>query len=89
MTLTRDEKMEIIEKYKINDDDTGSSDVQVALLTEKINRVNEHLKSNKKDHHSRRGLVKMVGKRKRLLGYLQENEMDRYKSLIKKLGLRK
>ncbi len=89
MTLTKEEKKGIIEKYKINDDDTGSSEVQVALLTEKINKLNEHLKKNKKDHHSRRGLVVMVGKRKKLLGYLQENEMDRYKKLIKKLGLRK
>ncbi|MFO7928455.1 MAG: 30S ribosomal protein S15 [Candidatus Humimicrobiaceae bacterium] len=89
MTLTKEEKKGIIEKYKVNGDDTGSSEVQVALLTEKINRLNEHLKKNKKDHHSRRGLVVMVGKRKKLLGYLQENEMDRYKELIKKLGLRK
>lgn len=89
LTLTKEEKKGIIEKYKVNGDDTGSSEVQVALLTEKINRLNEHLKKNKKDHHSRRGLVVMVGKRKKLLGYLQENEMDRYKELIKKLGLRK
>ncbi len=89
MSLEKDDKQNIIDNYKVKEDDTGSSEIQIALLTEKINKLNEHLKKNKKDHHSRRGLVMMVGKRKRLLKYLQENELDRYKKLIKKLGLRK
>jgi len=87
--LEKEDKQKIIDKYKVQENDTGSSEVQVALLTEKINKLNEHLKKNKKDHHSRRGLVMMVGKRKRLLKHLQNNELDRYKELIKKLGLRK
>jgi small subunit ribosomal protein S15 len=89
LSLEKADKQKIIEDFKVKEDDTGSSEVQVALLTAKINKLNEHLKKNKKDHHSRRGLVMMVGKRKRLLRYLQENELDRYKKLIKKLGLRK
>ena len=89
MGLEKEDKQKIIDKYKVQENDTGSSEVQVALLTEKINKLNEHLKKNKKDHHSRRGLVMMVGKRKRLLKYLQDNELERYKKLIKKLGLRK
>jgi small subunit ribosomal protein S15 len=87
--LEKESKSKIIDEYKVNENDTGSSEVQVALLTEKINKLNEHLKMNKKDHHSRRGLVMMVGKRKRLLRYMQDNELERYKKLIKKLGLRK
>ncbi len=89
MGLEKEDKQKIIDDYKVKEDDTGSSEVQIALLTEKINKLNEHLKKNKKDHHSRRGLVMMVGKRKRLLKYLQDNELERYKKLIKKLGLRK
>ncbi|MCG9478837.1 MAG: 30S ribosomal protein S15 [Actinomycetia bacterium] len=89
MGLEKENKSKIIDEFKVNETDTGSSEVQVALLTEKINQLNEHLKKNKKDHHSRRGLVMMVGKRKRLLRYIQDNELDRYKKLIKKLGLRK
>ncbi|MBN2072384.1 MAG: 30S ribosomal protein S15 [Actinobacteria bacterium] len=89
MALVKEEKEKIIEKYRINESDTGSPEVQVAILTNKINKLNEHLKSNKKDNHSRRGLVMMVGKRKRLLDYLKDNELDRYKKLIKELGLRK
>ncbi|MDD3776334.1 MAG: 30S ribosomal protein S15 [Actinomycetota bacterium] len=89
MGLEKESKSKIIDEYKVNENDTGSSEVQVALLTEKINKLNEHLKMNKKDHHSRRGLVMMVGKRKRLLRYMQDNELERYKKLIKKLGLRK
>jgi len=87
--LEKEDKHKIIDKFKVKEGDTGSSEVQIALLTKKINKLNEHLKKNKKDHHSRRGLVMMVGKRKRLLRYLQDNELDRYKKLIKKLGLRK
>ena len=89
MTLVKEDKKKVIEKFKTNENDTGSSEVQIAILTQKINRLNEHLKANKKDHHSRRGLVIMVGKRKRLLGYLKNNDMGRYKKIIKDLGLRK
>ena len=89
MTLVKEEKKKVIEKFKIHENDTGSSEVQIAILTKKINRLNEHLKANKKDHHSRRGLVIMVGKRKRLLGYLKNNDVNRYKKIIEELGLRK
>lgn len=89
MTLVKEDKKKVIEKFKIHENDTGSSEVQIAILTQKINMLNEHLKANKKDHHSRRGLVIMVGKRKRLLGYLKNNDMGRYKKIIKDLGLRK
>lgn len=89
MTLVKEDKKKVIEKFKTHENDTGSSEVQIAILTQKINRLNEHLKANKKDHHSRRGLVIMVGKRKRLLGYLKNNDMGRYKKIIKELGLRK
>jgi len=89
LTLVKEDKKKVIEKFKTHENDTGSSEVQIAILTQKINRLNEHLKTNKKDHHSRRGLVIMVGKRKRLLGYLKNNDMGRYKKIIKELGLRK
>ncbi len=89
MALVKEDKKKVINKFKIHDNDTGSSEVQIAILTEKINRLNEHLKLNKKDHHSRRGLVMMVGKRKRLLGYLKNNDIGRYKKVIEELGLRK
>lgn len=89
MTLVKEDKKKVIEKFKTHENDTGSSEVQIAILTQKINRLNEHLKTNKKDHHSRRGLVIMVGKRKRLLEYLKNNDMGRYKKIIKELGLRK
>lgn len=89
MTLVKEDKQKIIEKFKIHENDTGSAEVQVAILTSKINTLNEHLKTNKKDHHSRRGLVMMVGKRKRLLKYLKDSEVLKYKKLIKGLGLRK
>lgn len=89
MTLVKEDKKKIIEKFKTHENDTGSSEVQIAILTKKINRLNEHLKENKKDHHSRRGLVVMVGKRKRLLGYLRNNDIAKYKNLIEELGLRK
>lgn len=89
MTLVKDEKKKVIEKFKIHENDTGSSEVQIAILTKNINNLNEHLKINKKDHHSRRGLVIMVGKRKRLLEYLKNNDMGRYKKIIGELGLRK
>ena len=87
--LLKEDKKKIIDEFKVHDSDTGSPEVQVAILTNKINMLNEHLKSNKKDHHSRRGLVIMVGKRKKLLEYLKNNDAGRYRKLIKELGLRK
>ena len=89
MTLVKEEKQKIIEKFKTHENDTGSAEVQIAILTTKINKLNEHLKINKKDHHSRRGLVMMVGRRKRLLEYLKNTEVAKYKKIIKELGLRK
>ena len=87
--LEKMKKQEIITSYQTHEGDTGSPEVQVAMLTARINELNEHLKLHKKDHHSRRGLLKMVGKRRSLLTYLKEKDLDRYKSLIEKLGLRK
>lgn len=87
--LIGEQKREIIEKFRTHENDTGSPEVQIALLTFRINRLNEHLKENKKDNHSRRGLIMMVGKRKRLLEYLKNSDIARYKRLIKELGLRK
>ncbi|MBQ2661620.1 MAG: 30S ribosomal protein S15 [Clostridia bacterium] len=82
-------KQEIIERFKLHEGDTGSPEVQVALLTERINHLNEHLKLNKKDHHSRRGLLKMVGKRRGLLNYLKEKDIERYRAIVAALNLRK
>jgi len=82
-------KSEIISEYRINETDTGSPEVQVALLTERINHLTEHIQSNKHDFHSYRGLLKMVGRRRNLLAYLQKNDVERYRALIAKLGLRK
>ena len=79
----------VVEEYGTHATDTGSSEVQVALLTERIDHLTEHLKTHKKDHHGRRGLLMMVGKRRRLLRYLQEQDVERYRSLIGKLGLRR
>ena len=87
--MVKELKTEIIEKYKLHDGDTGSPEVQVAILTERINHLNEHLKEHKKDHHSRRGLLKMVGQRRGLLNYLQEKDITRYREIIGKLNLRK
>ncbi len=86
--LTTAEKLEIIKKYNIHETDTGSAEVQVAILTESIQKMLEHLKTNKKDHHSRRGLLKMVSKRRKLLKYLENKDEKKYKELIKKLGLK-
>lgn len=86
--LTREEKDKIIEEYKMHEGDTGSPEVQAALLTHRINSVNDHLKSHKKDHHSRRGLLKMVGQRRGLLNYLEKNNIERYRDIIQKLNLR-
>lgn len=82
-------KQEVIGTFKLHEGDTGSPEVQIALLTERINHLNEHLKIHKKDHHSRRGLLKMVGQRRGLLNYLQKNDVDRYREIITKLNLRK
>jgi len=81
-------KTKIIESFKLHDGDTGSADVQIALLTQRINHLTEHLQSNKKDHSSRRGLLMMVGQRRRLLEYLQNNDLSRYQAVTKKLKLR-
>ncbi|MFA7634434.1 MAG: 30S ribosomal protein S15 [Bacillota bacterium] len=89
MSLTADEKRSIIEKYQIHEGDTGSPEVQVAILTERINYLTEHLKTHKRDNHSRRGLLKMVGKRRALLDYLKDSDIERYRALIEELGLRK
>ncbi|MBQ7826983.1 MAG: 30S ribosomal protein S15 [Clostridia bacterium] len=87
--ITKEEKSRIIEEYKMHDGDTGSPEVQIAVLTYRINTLTEHLKINKKDHHSRRGLLKMVGHRRNLLGYLQKKDIERYRAIVEKLGLRK
>ena len=89
MALTKDEKTSMIEEYRVAENDTGSVEVQVALLTKRINDLNEHLKVHKHDYHSNRGLLKMVGQRKSLLNYLAKNDVQRYRVLVKKLGLRK
>ena len=89
MAMTEERKANLIGEYKQHDGDTGSPEVQVALLTERIRYLTEHFKTHKKDHHSRRGLLKLVGRRRRLLRYLKTNHPDRYKGLIKSLGLRR
>ncbi len=86
--MTPERKKEIITQFATCENDTGSPEVQVALLTERINHLNEHLQSNKKDHHSRRGLLQMVGRRRGLLNYLREKDIERYRSLVARLGLR-
>jgi small subunit ribosomal protein S15 len=87
--LTKDKKNKIIEDYRTNDSDTGSPEVQIALLTTRINELTEHLKTHRKDHSSRRGLLKMVGTRSSLLKYVRKNDVERYRAIISKLGLRK
>ena len=87
--ISKEMKAEIIEKYKRDEKDTGSQEVQIALLTTRINELTEHLKVHKKDNHSRRGLLKMVGKRRNLLNYLAKKDINRYREIVKKLGLRK
>ncbi|HHY14009.1 MAG TPA: 30S ribosomal protein S15 [Thermoanaerobacterales bacterium] len=89
MALSKDKKQLIIEDYKQHDSDTGSPEVQIAILTARINQLNEHLKTHKKDHHSRRGLLKMVGRRRGLLNYLKDKDIESYRNLIEKLKLRK
>nr|WP_281275539.1 30S ribosomal protein S15 [Bacilliculturomica massiliensis] len=87
--MTKEAKAQIIEEYKTHEGDTGSPEVQVAVLTYRINDLNEHLKVHKKDHHSRRGLLKMVGQRRNLLNYLKAKDLERYRAVIARLGLRK
>jgi small subunit ribosomal protein S15 len=89
MTLTQEKKQELIDKYGRSENDTGSVEVQVALLTERINQLTEHLREHKKDHHSRRGLLMLVGQRRRLLRYLQNSDLDRYRQVVADLGLRR
>jgi small subunit ribosomal protein S15 len=89
MTLTVEAKKDIVQRYGRAPDDTGSAEVQIALHTARINELTEHLREHKKDHHSRRGLLMLVGKRRRLLNYLQRSDLDRYRELIKELGLRR
>lgn len=88
MTLPKDDKSDVINEYKLHEKDTGSPEVQIAILSRRIIDLTEHLKEHKKDHHSRRGLLKMVGQRRRLLAYLRDNDLGRYRDIVKKLGLR-
>ena len=87
--MTKERKQEIIATYATHEGDTGSPEVQIALLTTRINELTEHLKVHKKDHHSRRGLLKMVGHRRNLLSYLMKNDIERYRDIIKRLNIRK
>lgn len=89
MVLEKERKREVISKYRLNEKDTGSPEVQIALLTERINSLTKHLETHKKDHHSRRGLLKMVGQRRRLLDYLESKDKKRYQKIVQELDLRK
>jgi small subunit ribosomal protein S15 len=89
MSLTKEAKQEIVRKHGATDGDTGSTKVQVALLTQRINELTEHLRTHPKDHYSRRGLLKLVGRRRRFLNYLQKHDLEGYRALIKELGLRR
>jgi len=89
MTVTQERKREIVERFGSTTTDTGRTEVQIALLTERIATLTEHLRSHRKDHHSRRGLLMLVGQRRRLLAYLQRSDLERYRSLIRELGLRR
>lgn len=88
MTMTKEQKVQIIEEFRLHEGDTGSPEVQIAILTHRINSLTEHLKTHKKDHHSRRGLFKMIGQRRGLLNYLEKTDIERYRALIEKLGIR-
>jgi small subunit ribosomal protein S15 len=88
-TLTSERKQELVSKFGKGETDTGSAEVQIAMLTERINDLTEHLRAHKKDHHSRRGLLMLVGRRRRFLNYLERNNLEGYRALIKELGLRK
>jgi small subunit ribosomal protein S15 len=87
--MTKEEKLELIKQYGINENDSGKSEVQIALLTKRINDLTSHFNEHKKDHHSRRGLMMMVGKRRRLLDYLVDKDIERYRTIIKELNIRK
>jgi small subunit ribosomal protein S15 len=89
MTLTSERKQELIDRFGEGSADTGRTEVQVAMLTERINELTEHLRTHRKDHHSRRGLLMLVGRRRRFLNYLQRRDLERYRSLIRELGLRR
>ena len=89
MVLTAENKKEIIERFKLHTNDTGSPEVQIALLSNRIKYLTDHFKVHKKDHHSRRGLLKLVGQRRRLLNYLKKSDVERYRTIIKELGIRK
>ena len=89
MTVNSEKKRELVGKYGRSDNDTGSAEVQVALATERINELTEHLRTHTKDHHSRRGLLMLVGKRRRMLRYLERNDVERYRELVSELGLRR
>jgi small subunit ribosomal protein S15 len=89
MTLTQERKQELVTKFGDGATDTGKAEVQIALMTERINDLNQHLRTHRKDHHSRRGLLMLVGRRRRLLNYLQRSDLERYRALVRELGLRK
>jgi len=89
MALTQERKQELVDRFGSDGEDTGNTRVQIALLTERINQLTEHLRANSKDHHSRRGLLMLVGRRRRLLNYFQKHDLDGYRALIKELGLRR
>ena len=89
MSITVERKQKVIEEYRVHDTDTGSPEVQIAILSERIANLTQHFKSHKKDHHSRRGLLMMVNQRRRLLDYLKEHQVDRYRAIISRLGLRR
>lgn len=89
MALNQERKKDLIDQFRTHESDTGSPEVQIAILTEKINYLNSHLRTHKKDHHSRRGLLKMVGQRRNLLAYLKDKDVTRYRNVIQKLGLRR
>ncbi len=89
MTLTKERKQQLTEKFGASPTDTGKAEVQIAMLTERINQLNDHLRAHRKDHHSRRGLLMLVGRRRRFLNYLQRTDLERYRALVRELGLRK
>ncbi len=89
MAITKERKQELVEKYGGSKDNTGSTEAQIAILTERINDLTDHIQENSKDHHSRRGLLKLVGKRRKLLDYLKDNDIEKYRELISDLGIRK
>jgi small subunit ribosomal protein S15 len=89
MPVTQERKQELVAKFGEGDSDTGRTEVQIALLTERINMLTEHLRTHSKDHHSRRGLLMLVGRRRRFLNYLQSSDLERYRTLVRELGLRK